>query len=130
MSGFAEAERNTRKTRRSVSLEINGTGKCESDTGYTFLVHMLPPFCSSRPFGSEIHVRGGIDVGYHHTVEDSGLIIGELIKKALERKKDSTPKAPGSPHGCCNRGSGRAPSARAKPCWRDRISRVEYEFAQ
>ncbi len=87
MSRSAETERNTRETQIIAGLDVDGTGSCEIDTGIPFFDHMLTLFAFHGLFNLRIRARGDIDVDYHHTVEDSGLVIGDLISRALGEKK-------------------------------------------
>lgn len=87
MARSAEVERNTRETRITASLDIDGTGRYEVDTGIPFFDHMLTLLAVHGFFDLRVHARGDIEVDYHHTVEDTGLVIGELIGRAVGDKK-------------------------------------------
>lgn len=87
MTRSAEAERNTRETQIAARLDIEGSGICEIDTGIPFFDHMLTLFSVHGLFDFRIRARGDIDVDYHHTVEDSGLVLGDLISRAAGDKK-------------------------------------------
>lgn len=87
MTRSAESERSTRETKITARLDIDGSGSCETDTGIPFFDHMLTLFAVHGLFDLQIRARGDIDVDYHHTVEDSGLVLGELIRRALGEKK-------------------------------------------
>ncbi|MCF8024611.1 MAG: imidazoleglycerol-phosphate dehydratase HisB [Desulfobacteraceae bacterium] len=87
MTRSAEAERNTRETQITARIDINGTGICEIDTGIAFFDHMLTLFAVHGFFDLQIRAKGDIDVDYHHTVEDSGLVLGDLINRAIGKKR-------------------------------------------
>lgn len=87
MARSAETERNTRETKITATLGIDGTGACETDTGIPFFDHMLTLFAVHGLFDLKIQARGDINVDYHHTVEDAGLVLGSLVARALGDKK-------------------------------------------
>src|SRR4029077_18761860 len=79
----ATIERKTRETEILVALDLDGTGSYDIDTGIGFLDHMLES-CSRRS-ASDLKVRaaGDLHVDYHHTTEDTAIVIGQAGKKAL-----------------------------------------------
>jgi imidazoleglycerol-phosphate dehydratase len=79
----AVTERNTRETQITASLRIEGTGKYRISTGIRFLDHMLELFSKHGAFDIELTARGDLDVDQHHTVEDTGIVLGDLFAKAL-----------------------------------------------
>lgn len=79
----AEAERNTKETQILGSLRIEGTGMYQISTGIRFLDHMLELFSKHGGFDLKLTVRGDLDVDQHHTVEDTGIVLGDLFTKAL-----------------------------------------------
>lgn len=79
--------RKTRETDIKISLNIDGTGKSDIDTGLKFFDHMLDSFTRHGFFDLEIKAVGDIEVDDHHTIEDTGLLLGECFKKALGDKK-------------------------------------------
>jgi imidazoleglycerol-phosphate dehydratase len=83
----AEIRRETAETRISMRLQIDGTGRAEIATGVPFFDHMLVLFAKHGLFDLEVKAEGDVEVDYHHTVEDVGLVLGELFKKALGNKK-------------------------------------------
>ncbi|MFW6011777.1 MAG: imidazoleglycerol-phosphate dehydratase HisB [Desulfosalsimonas sp.] len=87
MTRSAEAERTTRETKITASLEIDGRGGYEIDTGIPFFDHMLTLFAVHGFFDVKIRARGDIEVDFHHTVEDTGLVVGDLISRAVGDKK-------------------------------------------
>jgi len=79
----ATIERNTKETQISGSLTIEGTGQYQIATGVRFLDHMLELFGKHGAFDLEIKATGDLDVDQHHTVEDVGIVLGDLFSKAL-----------------------------------------------
>src|SRR5262245_36446480 len=79
----ASIERKTRETDIVVSLDLDGLGDYDVDTGIGFLDHMLESL--SRHYGIDLKVRaqGDLHVDFHHTTEDTGIVIGQAVKKAL-----------------------------------------------
>ena len=78
--------RTTKETDITVSLEIDGSGKSVVDTGVPFMDHMLTLFAKHGFFDLEVKAKGDIEVDYHHTMEDLGLVLGEAIAKAAGDK--------------------------------------------
>ena len=83
----AEQSRNTTETSVSLSLNLDGTGVSRIETGIPFFAHMLTLFSRHSLIDLELEVSGDVDVDYHHTVEDSGIVLGECLKRALGDKK-------------------------------------------
>ena len=79
----AAVERNTKETRIAASLRIDGTGTYEIATGIRFLDHMLELFTKHGAFDLQLSANGDLDVDQHHTVEDTGIVLGDLFAKAL-----------------------------------------------
>jgi len=79
----ATIERNTKETQISGRLEIDGTGRYEISTGIRFLDHMLELFSKHGAFDLTLKATGDLDVDQHHTVEDAGIVLGDLFAKAL-----------------------------------------------
>jgi len=79
----ATVERKTRETEIAVSLDIDGTGVCDIDTGIGFLDHMLEAFGRHSMIDLKVRAQGDLHVDFHHTTEDSGIVIGQAVKKAL-----------------------------------------------
>ena len=79
----ATLERNTKETQITGSLRIEGTGVYEISTGVRFLDHMLELFTKHGAFDLRLSARGDLDVDQHHTVEDTGIVLGDLFSKAL-----------------------------------------------
>jgi imidazoleglycerol-phosphate dehydratase len=83
----AKIERNTRETQIRGSLKIEGKGRYTISTGVRFLDHMLELFTKHGGFDMEISATGDLDVDQHHTVEDVGIVIGQLFSEALGDRK-------------------------------------------
>jgi imidazoleglycerol-phosphate dehydratase len=83
----AEIERNTRETQIRASLTIEGKGRYKITTGVRFLDHMLELFAKHGGFDLDITATGDLDVDQHHTVEDVGIVLGELFHSALGDRK-------------------------------------------
>lgn len=80
-------ERKTNETQISVSLNIDGKGEFNIDTGIGFFNHMLEGFARHGLFDLDVSVAGDIHVDGHHTVEDTGIVIGNAIAKCIGEKK-------------------------------------------
>lgn len=83
---IAKLSRKTAETDIALTLEIDGTGVSKIDTGVPFFDHMLTLFAKHGLFNLEIKATGDVDVDYHHTVEDVGLVLGDAFKQALGDK--------------------------------------------
>lgn len=79
----ADIERNTKETQIRASLNIDGKGRYEISTGVRFLDHMLELFSKHGGFDLTVVATGDLDVDQHHTVEDVGIVLGQLFAKAL-----------------------------------------------
>ncbi|HEY1214311.1 MAG TPA: imidazoleglycerol-phosphate dehydratase, partial [Bryobacteraceae bacterium] len=79
----AQLERNTKETQIKGNLRIDGTGAYQISTGIRFLDHMLELFSKHGAFDLELTATGDLDVDQHHTVEDTGIFLGDLFSKAL-----------------------------------------------
>lgn len=82
----ATLDRNTKETQISGQLVIEGTGQYEIFTGVRFFDHMLELFTKHGGFDLRLWAKGDLDVDQHHTVEDVGIVLGELFRKALGDK--------------------------------------------
>ncbi len=87
MERMAECRRCTKETDISVQLNLDGTGKFNIDTGIGFFDHMLEGFAKHGFFDLEIQVEGDVHVDAHHTVEDTGIVLGQTFAKALGDKE-------------------------------------------
>jgi len=83
----ATIKRNTKETRISGALRIEGRGRYEIATGIRFLDHMLELFAKHGGFDLKLHADGDLDVDQHHTVEDTGIVLGQLFAQALGDRK-------------------------------------------
>ena len=84
---IAELTRNTKETQIHMELNVDGTGVSEIETGIPFFDHMLTLFARHGLFDLKVKVVGDIEVDYHHTVEDTGIVLGQLVKNALGEKR-------------------------------------------
>lgn len=83
----AKLTRNTKETRIQAELNIDGSGESSIDTGIPFFDHMLTLFARHGLFDLTVKAEGDIDVDYHHTVEDTGIVLGQLVKESLAEKR-------------------------------------------
>jgi imidazoleglycerol-phosphate dehydratase len=79
----AAIRRDTKETRIQGSLKIEGRGSYDISTGIRFFDHMLELFAKHGGFDLTLHAKGDLDVDQHHTVEDVGIVLGQLFSKAL-----------------------------------------------
>lgn len=79
----ASVERNTSETQISLTLNLDGTGKCSVKNPIGFFDHMLIAFCKHGLFDLEGEIRGDLEVDQHHLVEDTGIALGMCFAKAL-----------------------------------------------
>ena len=84
---IAYIERKTNETDIKLELHIDGTGQTKIDTGIGFFDHMLNSFAKHGFFDLKAIVKGDLFVDSHHTIEDTGIALGEAIKKAVGDKK-------------------------------------------
>ena len=82
----AHIERNTKETKIVIDLNLDGTGKCSVDTGIGFFDHMLNSFARHGFFDLNCQVDGDLDVDCHHTIEDTGIVLGQAIREAAGDK--------------------------------------------
>lgn len=78
--------RNTKETDIHIELNLDGSGKSQIETGIGFLNHMLDSFTRHGFFDMKLNVKGDLYVDGHHTVEDTGIVLGQAIKSALGDK--------------------------------------------
>jgi len=83
----ASVERNTKETRISGSLNVDGSGQYDVETGIGFLDHMLEQLSKHSLMDLTLRAKGDLHIDYHHTVEDSGYVVGEALIKALGDRK-------------------------------------------
>ena len=87
MDRTASISRTTSETDIAVTLNLDGSGRSDIDTGIGFFDHMLRSFAKHGFFDLTVQVKGDLEVDCHHTIEDTGIVFGEAIKKALDDKK-------------------------------------------
>jgi imidazoleglycerol-phosphate dehydratase len=83
----AELERITKETRIKVQLDLDGTGDVQIDTGIGFFDHMLTLLGVHGFLDLSVRAKGDLEVDFHHTIEDVGLSLGEVLVKALGDRK-------------------------------------------
>ncbi len=86
----AEIERNTKETRIRLRLNLDGEGKGEVQTGIGFFDHMLELLKKHALIDLDVACEGDLDVDYHHTVEDVGLVFGQALNEALGERRGIT----------------------------------------
>ena len=84
MSRAAEAERDTKETRIRVRLDLDGIGASKISTGIGFFDHMLDSFARHGGFDLDVTTEGDLHIDMHHTVEDTGIVIGQAFHRALD----------------------------------------------
>lgn len=82
----ASQDRNTAETKIKLKLDLDGSGKSQISTGIPFFDHMLTLFSRHSLIDLEVAVDGDVEVDFHHTVEDTGIVLGECLKAALGDK--------------------------------------------
>jgi imidazoleglycerol-phosphate dehydratase len=83
----AKLERDTKETKIKLSLNLDGSGEGEIDTGIGFFNHMLELLKKHALIDLTVKAKGDLDVDYHHTVEDVGLVLGKALNEALGDRK-------------------------------------------
>lgn len=84
---IATVNRVTKETDITLTLNLDGSGKCNINTGIGFLDHMLSGFARHGLFDLELTCKGDLEVDSHHSVEDCGIVLGEGIRRAVGEKK-------------------------------------------
>lgn len=87
MARTSSMERNTNETKIRLDLNIDGTGVAEIDSGVGFFDHMMNGFARHGLFDVKLKVDGDLEVDCHHTIEDTGIVLGEAIRTAVGDKK-------------------------------------------
>ena len=84
MARTAQVSRDTKETQIRVSLDLDGSGASKISTGIGFYDHMLESFARHGGFDLEVETKGDLHIDMHHTVEDTGIVLGQAVKQALE----------------------------------------------
>ena len=87
MSRKAKVERNTKETKISVEIDLDGTGQKDISTGVPFFDHMLEQFARHSFIDLKVKTTGDHEIDDHHAVEDTGIVIGQAINEALGERK-------------------------------------------
>lgn len=90
MARTASVQRDTLETQISVSINLDGTGTSNFDTGIPFLEHMMDQIARHGLIDMDIKAKGDLEIDDHHTVEDIGITLGQAFTKALGDKKGIT----------------------------------------
>lgn len=86
----ASIDRQTKETRITASLDLDGTGAYDIATGVGFLDHMLEQLARHSLIDIDLKAEGDLHIDFHHTVEDSGIVLGQALAKALGDKRGIT----------------------------------------
>ena len=86
-SRTADISRQTKETKIQISLDLDGAGNAQVETGVGFFDHMLDLLSRHSLIDLNAHAEGDLDVDAHHTVEDVGIVIGQCLEKALGDKR-------------------------------------------
>mgnify|MGYP000008766942 FL=1 len=86
----ASQNRDTAETKIQLSVNIDGSGTADIDTGIPFFDHMLTLLTRHSLMDLTVKVDGDVEVDFHHTVEDTGIVLGECLREALGNKKGIT----------------------------------------
>lgn len=89
----ASVERVTKETKIRMTLNLDGTGKSDIHTGIGFFDHMLDGFARHGLFDLSVSVDGDLDIDGHHTIEDTGIVLGTAIREAVGDKQASAATA-------------------------------------
>jgi imidazoleglycerol-phosphate dehydratase len=87
MNRQAQLERNTKETQIALTLGLDGSGAAQISTGVGFFDHMLDGFARHGLFDLDVKVTGDLQVDDHHTIEDTGIVLGNAIREAVGDKK-------------------------------------------
>ena len=83
----ASVERSTEETRIAATLRLDGTGKAEVSTGIGFLDHMLEQLARHSLMDLKLEAEGDLHIDFHHTTEDTGIVLGQALSQALGARK-------------------------------------------
>jgi imidazoleglycerol-phosphate dehydratase len=84
MSRTAKVVRNTKETQIEIELDLDGTGASDVATGVGFFDHMLDSFARHGGIDLKVRTQGDLHIDYHHTVEDTGIVLGQAVNQALD----------------------------------------------
>ena len=87
MERIAQITRNTNETKINMTLNLDGSGKANIHTGIGFFDHMLDGFARHGLFDLSVSVDGDLDIDGHHTIEDTGIVLGTAIREAVGDKQ-------------------------------------------
>ncbi|MDE6941527.1 MAG: imidazoleglycerol-phosphate dehydratase, partial [Lachnospiraceae bacterium] len=87
MDRIAEVKRVTKETNIDMRLDLDGRGRSSVNTGIGFFDHMLEGFARHGFFDLDVDVKGDLHVDGHHTVEDTGIVLGNAIREAVGDKR-------------------------------------------
>lgn len=87
MKRQATVERSTKETSIKAGVDIDGTGKADIATGIGFLDHMLEQLARHSLIDIELEAKGDLHIDFHHTTEDSGIVLGQALAKAMGNKQ-------------------------------------------
>lgn len=90
MTRTATIERKTKETEITASVDLDGTGAYDIQTGIGFLDHMLEQLARHSLIDITLRAKGDLHIDYHHTTEDSGIVLGQAVAKAMGEKKGIT----------------------------------------
>ena len=83
----AAVSRKTGETDIQITLNLDGTGQADISTGIGFFDHMLNSFARHGLFDLKVSVKGDLEVDSHHTIEDTGIVLGQAVREAAGEKK-------------------------------------------
>ena len=89
-SRAASVNRDTQETQIAITLDLDGTGRCEIATGVPFFDHMLTQIARHGLIDLDIHAKGDLEIDAHHTVEDVGIVLGQALAQTLGDKSGLT----------------------------------------
>jgi len=87
MERSASIKRTTKETDINLTLNLDGKGESKVNTGIGFFDHMMTGFSKHGFFDLDLSVKGDLEVDTHHTIEDTGIVLGQAIKEAVKDKK-------------------------------------------
>ena len=91
MNRRGEIVRDTKETKIRVAVDLDGTGVCAISTGIGFFDHMLEALGRHAGIDLTVEAKGDLHIDMHHTVEDTGIVLGQAVKQALDRLQGHPP---------------------------------------